>query len=97
MAEVSPTSLRCPARGPFLPAALPLPPATGTLTGETVELIEELVLHTGEHVPAALASTPTLGGVVCKPSCHRGGGGRRSHNGLLVPLEDVPHGGRKDG
>lgn len=70
--------------------------APETLTGDLVHLIEELLLHLGKHVALALPSTPTLSGVVHGPDWHCGGGGGRSHNGLLVPLEDAPHGGGGD-
>lgn len=46
----------------------------------------------GKHVLLALACTPALCGVVHRAGGHGGGGG--GHHGLLVPLEDAPHGGR---
>ena len=81
-----------------LPDSSLAPPSQppGTLTGNLVNLIEELLLQFGKHVLLALPSTPTLGGVVHGSNGHRDGGGGRSHNRPLVPLENVPHGGRGD-
>lgn len=72
----------------------PSPSPVGPLTGDLVDLVEEFVLQLGEHVFLALPSGGALCGVVGRPDRHRGSGGGRSHDGLLVPLEDVPHGGK---
>lgn len=85
--------------GPPPPQAQPCHGSPGTspagpLTGDLVDLVEEFVLQLGEHVFLALPSARALRGVVGRPDRHRGSGGGRSHNGLLVPLEDVPHGGK---
>lgn len=70
---------------------IPPPSHTGPLTGDLVHLIEESVPHLGKDILRALPGTPARRGVVCGPRGHGGGG--RSHNGLLVPLEDISHGG----